>query len=195
MRSIVDGRIISMELEDGYSNPGEKGKEPAPTPPTSPDIRSPPSEGEEEESTLPYSPFYSPPSPPTTTIGDYLRRSGISGSKWYLDEGQFTLEIKTLEVDPKDAMEYFKPIFLTVGMKGNYVLKDRREYGEYISFGFSGWCPIHKRDHLGDYNDFCYTIRRGKYGGFKCWKDNSWLTTYKFEDLPLLAPTDPHHDV
>jgi len=170
-----------MELEDVYSNPEEKGKEPLPTPPNSPDIRSSPLTSDEED-TIPYSPFHSPASPPASGIKEWLDVK--KDPRRFRDSGRFTLTISTMDVNPDAAMDFFYPLFQTEDIVGHVILKGKQTFGdEWIHFNFDGFCPIHRVDHLGDYGNWRYTLRKGRYAGWKCWKDDSWRTTFIPTDL------------
>jgi len=185
MYKITDGSLVSMELEDDWKTEKKKGKE-RKTPPPSPDVRSLSESETEEENTIPYSPFNSPATPPALGVVDWLdvKKDPLR----FRDSGKFSLEIRTMDVNPVAAMEYFYPLFQTEDINGHIILTSKSAYGdEWIHFNFTGVCPIHRKDHMGDYNDWRYTLRKGKYAGWKCWVDNSWRTTYKFEDLDLLC--------
>lgn len=120
-------------------------------------------------------------------IDRYLKSSGISTSKWYRTDGEVELEVRTQDVNPSMAHDYFIPLFQSVGIKGKFVLTRKTTLSNgFMCFSFTGMCPLHMKDHLGDYGDWQYKVSPGRYAGFKCWSDNSWETTYKFEELPLL---------
>jgi len=173
IRSIVDGRIISMELEDAYQN----APSPLVTPTSSPVI----SEGEETQE---YSSEYSEEAY-TKNVKKWTEIE--HDPRYFRDTGRFSLEIRPLNVNPEAAFEYFLPLFMAEDLIGKITLTSKSTFGdEWIHFNFTGMCPLHRKDHLGDYGDWRYTVRRGKYAGFKCWSGNEWRTTYKFEDLDLL---------
>jgi hypothetical protein len=123
----------------------------------------------------------------TPTCAEYLKQSGSAGSKWYLDAGQFSLEVRSHDVNPTIAHDYFGELFRNAGLKGKIVLTRKTVLSNgFICFSFTGYCPIHKKDHLGDYGDWQYKVSPGRYGGFKCWTDNAWETDFMYEKFGLL---------
>jgi hypothetical protein len=122
----------------------------------------------------------------TRTFGELAKE--IQRRKPYIPDGCLTVDIKCegLPCTDAEAIAYFGPLLLTAGVKGTIQLVKLFTLDNGTKcFSFEGMCPIHKEVH-DSYGNWQYKVVPGKYGGFKCWTDNSWITSYKWEDMPLL---------
>lgn len=73
---------------------------------------------------------------------------------------------------------------------GVYEIQSIGSYMDFTTFNFAkteSLCPGCGCQHPG-YN-FQYKIKPGKYGGWKCWKDDSWFTQFHWEEFKHLFHT------
>lgn len=94
---------------------------------------------------------------------------------------------------PEGAALYIKDLLESRGCHGHYKIYNRSEYGAYVSYNFDrqlgSECPLCHEAHDG-YN-FAYKVKKGQYGGWKCWKADSttgadWESHYKYPDFQVL---------
>lgn len=114
-------------------------------------------------------------------------------TNWYLPVGAITVDVGGA-VAPEDRAylsDYLGELLKQRGVKGHYKIWKIECWKDVIwSFKFEkkGECPICKVQH--DSYAFEYKVRKETYGGWKCWKSDSWETHYRFEELPRLVMCD-----
>lgn len=89
---------------------------------------------------------------------------------------------------PEACALYLKKLLDARGCYGPYEVHNVVRFGPYTNVNFEmgcdSMCPIHMETHPDKYG-FTYKIKKGQYGGWKCWKDDSWETQYVWESIDL----------
>lgn len=89
---------------------------------------------------------------------------------------------------PEAAALTLKKLLDARGCSGPYEVHGVVRFGPYTSVNFEmrrdSMCPIHKEVHPDNYG-FTYKVKKNQYGGWKCWKDDSWETQYFWDELDV----------
>jgi hypothetical protein len=118
-----------------------------------------------------------------TTFGELAKER--NATKWHIPEGCITVSVKCAMENADVAPGYFYDQIKRLGGKGTYIIYRKIEYGDWTTYKFDkeGFCPLCHEVH--DSYNFEYKIKKNVYGGFKCWKMNTWATSFNSSEMYL----------
>lgn len=170
--------LYSMqELRDAYTNPPENSV---------PDVPSHPRRVETD--------FYSGVAPAWTPTGKQVMedvRSKTCQDRNFSDvamttKGSIVTSVPDVKA-PEAAALYLKRLLDARGCSGPYEVHDVTHFGPFTNLNFQNtigsMCPLCKVVHDG--YSFSYKVKKNTYGGWKCWKDDSWETQYVWDSIDI----------
>lgn len=128
--------------------------------------------------------FYSSYTPDKPTYGETMatisaKHGGSLSSRCEGKKGAIVTAVPDVAA-PEAAALHLKKLLDARGCSGPYEVYNVKKLGPFTNINFNGninsMCPLCKETHTG-YN-FTYKVKKGFYGGWKCWKTNEWETHY-----------------